>query len=140
MPDLSHPDRYLARVVSKRPYRWTLYAILFLTATASLYLRVGMGLAVQALPWYAALLSIYGVVMGLASRDIRCRIAYFSFGMLVASVFTRDLLAGWPRAMGVLEVACSVTTLAALAALARDRAFLEKAAMLDSNPPRLPES
>lgn len=140
MSDLSHADRYLARIVSRRPYRWTLYAVLFLTAAASLYLRVGMGLGEQALPWYAALLSVYGFVMGAASRDRRCRVAYLSFGVLVASVFTRDLLAGWPRAMGSIEVACSLAALAALAALARDRRFLEKAAVLESSPPRPTES
>lgn len=132
--ELRAGDLYLARLLGRRSFRWTLFAALFLTATASLYLRVGLGRSEQALPWYGGLLAAYGFGMAAASRDPRCRLAYASFGLLVALTFSRALLAGHARAAGAVEVACSLMALAAMMSLSRDVAFRSKAAMLLSPP------
>ena len=134
MSDLRPGDMNLARLLVRRPYRWTIYTVFFLTATASLYYRVGLGRTDQALPSYGAFLSIYGVGMAFASRDIRCRIVYSCFGVLVAAAFTRWLFAEHARAVGLVEVAACLMLLAALMSLSRDERFLSKGAVLQSGP------
>ncbi len=129
---LGSGDLFLARLLSKRPYRWTVFTVLFLTATASLYYRVGLGGSLQVLPWYGAVLSLYFLALALGSRDARCRAAHAAFGALVACVFTRGLLAGQARLVGVIEVAACLVTLSALSSLARDAAFLARGAVLRS--------
>ncbi|HEY3174217.1 MAG TPA: hypothetical protein VGK94_00490 [Candidatus Polarisedimenticolia bacterium] len=124
MSELSHGDRYLARLLSKPPYRRSLYTIFVLSATADLYFRVWLGRSEQALPWYGALLSVYGLVVAPACRDRRCRAVYLAFSVLIAALFTRRLLAEWTRPVGVLEVLCCVVLVVCLASLARDAEFL----------------
>ncbi|HET9481728.1 MAG TPA: hypothetical protein VFP98_08230, partial [Candidatus Polarisedimenticolia bacterium] len=128
-------DIYLARLLARAPYRWTLYAAFLLTGAAALYLRVVLGRADQALPWFLGLLGAYGFVMAVLSADLRCRLAYFFFGLLVALAFSRGPLAGQARLAGVLEVVSCLLILAMLASLARDDAFRRRAAVLESPQP-----
>ena len=131
-PPLRTGDLFLARLLSRRPYRWSVFTVLFLTATASLYYRVGLGGSVQVLPWYGAVLSLYFLALAAGSRDARCRAAHVAFGMLVALVFSREMLESQARLVGALEVAACLVTLAALSSLARDRTFLSRGAVLES--------
>lgn len=126
-------DLFLARLLSKRPYRWTVFTVLFLTATASLYYRVGLGGSIQVLPWYGALLSLYFLALAAGSRESRCRVAHAAFGVLIACVFTRGILAGHARLVGAIEVASSLVTLTVLSSLARDATFLSRGAVLESD-------
>lgn len=129
-------DLFLARLLAKRSFRWTVTWVLFLNAAGTLYYRVGLGRSLQVLPWYGAPLSLYFLALAIGSRDSRCRVAHGAFGVLVAAVFTRDLFAGWTRAMGLIEVAASLLTLAALSSLARDGRLLDQGAVLESDPSR----
>src|SRR3970040_555969 len=104
-------DLFLARLLSRRPYRWTVFTVLFLTATASLYYRVGRGGPLQVLPWYGAVLSLYFLALAAGSREARCRAAHAAFGVLVACVFTRGILAGPARLIGAIGVASCLVTL-----------------------------
>ena len=124
MSELSHGDLSLARLLSKPPYRRSLYTFFALTATASLYFRVWLGRPEQVLPWYGVALSLYGFGMALVSRDLRCRIVYVAFGVLIAAAFTRTTLEGWTRAVGLIEVLACVALLASMVSLARDGRFL----------------
>jgi len=128
-------DLLLARLLARPAYRWTLYVAFFLTATATLYLRVGEGRTEQVLPWYGVFLSIYGFGMAAASSDGRCRTAYVAFGLLVAAAFSRDLLAAHARWVGVVEVACCLVLLVFLSRLARDPSFMAGTAMLEFESP-----
>lgn len=123
MRNPSHADQYLARLLQRPAYRVTIYTVLIVTATAILYLKVIEGRADPRPPSYLGLLSLYGLVMMLLARDIRCRIAYFSFGVLVATVYARSLLSGHPVATGLIQVAACLALLAALRSLARDPGF-----------------
>lgn len=125
-------DLYLARLVQKRPYRWTLYAVFLITATAALTWRVVLGRTDQILPWYGALLSLYGFGMALASRDARSRTVYAAFGLLVAVAFTRELMGGHARLIGLIEVATCLAILGCLGSLAGDAGFPGGSAVLES--------
>ena len=133
MDQLSAADLYLARLAARPPYRWTIYTVFFLTATASLYLRVTQGRSAQLLPGYAALLSLYGFVMAAVARDARSRVVYACFGILVAAAFTRTWTSQWTRAVGLVEVAACLMLLAAFMSLSRDDAFRSRGAVLQSN-------
>lgn len=126
-------DLFLARLLSKRPYRWTVFTVLFLTATASLYYRVGLGGTIQVLPWYGAILSLYFLALAAGSREARSRVALAAFGVLIVCVFTRGMLSGQARLVGAIEVAAALVTLAALSSLARDETFLARGAVLESD-------
>jgi hypothetical protein len=128
-----HGDRFLARVLRSRSYRWTIYGFLFLNATASLYYRVGMGGSVQVLPWYASVLSLFFLGMAVKSVNGRARVAHTSFSILVVAAFTRDLLRPYARVVGLVEVAACLLVLAALMSLARDARFLRAGAVLESD-------
>lgn len=128
-----HGDRFLARLLGNRSYRWTIYGFLFLNATASLYYRVGMGGSVQVLPWYVSVLSLYFLGMAVKSVDGRVRAAHAGFGLLVAAAFTRELVRPYARAVGLIEVAASLLVLAALVSLAGDERFLRAGAVLESD-------
>ena len=128
-------DLYLYRLAARPPYRWTIYTVLFLAATASLYLRVLEGRADQALPSYVGLLALYGLGMAVVARDNRCRIIYFCFGLLVAAAFTRGPLAAWTRAIGALEAAACFVVLAAFIGISRDGGVRRKTAVLQSKAP-----
>lgn len=130
---LGSGDLFLSRILSKRAYRWTVFTVLFLTAAASLYYRVGLGGSIQVLPWYGAVLSLYFLALAIGSREGRCRAAHAAFGVLVACVFTRGMLAGQARLVGAIEVAAALVTLAALSSLARDETFLSRGAVLESD-------
>ena len=134
-----HGDLFLARLLGNRHYRWTIYVFLFLTATVSLYYRVGMGGSVQVLPWYVSLMALYFLGMALKSRYGRSRIAHISFAILVSTAFTRELLRPHARVVGVVEVTASLLALAALLSLGKDAAFLQSGAVLESDHTRKDE-
>src|SRR5262245_26748632 len=117
MSDTGPADLYLIRLAAKTPYRWTIYTVFALTATASLYQRVALGRADQVLPWHGSVLALYGLVMACLARDLRCRTVYFCFGLLVAAAFTRQLLAGWIRWVGTAEIGACLLLVACFARL-----------------------
>lgn len=125
-------DLYLARLLSKPPYRYTLYAVFALTGVAALYLRAILGRSEQVLPWYLAPLAIYGFVMAALSAGARPRVVYLGFGALVAMAFGRQLYPAQARLGGLVEAGLCLLILAVLASLSRDAAFLRGAAVLES--------
>ncbi len=127
-----HGDIFLARLLTSRHYRWTIYAVLFLNAVISLYYRVGQGGSLQVLPWYGSLLAIYFVGLACASRDGRCRAVHLAFAVLVAAAFTRGFFQAHARIVGVVEVATSLLLLAMLMNLNIDEAFRREGAVLES--------
>jgi len=88
------------------------------------------------LPWYSGLLALYGFGMAMAASDTRCRIVYGCFGVLIAAAFSRAWLAGWTRAVGLVEVAAALTLLAAFASLSRDAGVGRNGAVLESDAPQ----
>ena len=136
MHRLNTADLYLARLAARPPYRWTIYIVFFITATASLYLRVVQGRPDQVLPWYGGVLAVYGFGMAAAASDMRCRVVYACFGLLIAAAFSRAWLTGWTRAVGVVEVASALTLLAAFASLSRQVGVGGKRAVLESDAPQ----
>ncbi len=121
----------LVRLVSKPPYRWTLYVV-FMLAAAAAFVRASGGHSVQVLPAWGALFGLYGAWMALISRDLRCRLIYASFGVVVALAFGRGLVAGWIRPASILEVLCCIALVLSAAALSRDDEMKRRGAVLES--------
>src|SRR5678815_3143490 len=135
MSQTSAADLYLYRLAASPPYRRTIYTVFTLTAILALCFRVGLGRTEQVLPWYASLLSLYGFGMAVFARDLRCRLVYACFGLLVAAAFTRGIASGWTRVVGLLEVAACLVSLAMFARLSREYGVEWSDAVLESKAP-----
>jgi len=138
-PEAKPGDVYLARLLARPALRAMLYIVFTSTALASLYLRVIAGNAIQILPWYGVLLSLYGFATMFRASDFRCRVVYASFGALVAATFSRGVLSDHTRTVGGVEVVASLLILAGLVSLSRDPKFMALA-VLQSPPTPNPRS
>ena len=125
-------DLYLARLLRKSSSRATIYIVLFVTATAIVYLKIVEGRADERPASYLGLFCFYGFLMSVMARDSRCRIAYLSFGTLVAAAYSRGLLSAYPVATGLVELISCLVLLIALMSLARDPDFLSLNPVLQS--------
>jgi len=132
MRNPSHADQYLARMLRRPVYRLTIYTVLLLTTTAIVYVKIVQGRADPRPASYLGLFCLYGFLMTVMARDNRCRVAYFSFGTLVAAAYSRNLLSDHPVATGLIEVAACLALLLALMSLARDPGFLAANPVLQS--------
>ncbi len=133
-------DVLLFQMVSRRAWRAVLLALLALIAAASLYLRVWLGRPGGVLPWWGAILGLYGLAMIVVSRDRRSRTAWGALSLLAMASFARALPAGPVdnvRLRGAIEAAAALTLAAMLVSLSRDRGMGENA-VLESPPSRHP--
>lgn len=131
-------DRQIAHMLGRPVLRWILFAVFFGIATASLYVRVGLGWNVQVLPWYCIVLSLHGIVMMYFSSDPRSRMVYGSFATLVAATFSRGVLPGITRTLGIVETAAALVMLALLLSLSRDERFMRDAVLESPMPGKTP--
>lgn len=105
---------------------------LALTAAGNLYGRVLLESTARVLPSYGVVLAGYGLGMVLLSRDVRCRVVYATFAVLVVAAFWNGFIASHARWMGMVEIACSLVLIRLLAALSADPRFVETDAVLGS--------